>query len=100
MPILAIFTGMGITKDMYENLRKEINWEENNPDGGIFHVAAFDEQGNIHVADVWESVETMNAFVNDHLMPAMQKFNIPAPKVEVFPVHNITTYHSVEKYIV
>jgi hypothetical protein len=29
MTILAIHTGGGLTKDMYENLRKEVNWEGN-----------------------------------------------------------------------
>lgn len=27
MAILAIFTGVGISKAMYESLRKEIGWE-------------------------------------------------------------------------
>jgi hypothetical protein len=31
MTILAISSGEGWTKDMYESLRKEVNWEENPP---------------------------------------------------------------------
>jgi hypothetical protein len=53
MAILAIFTGNNITKQMYESLRKEVDWEHKHPTGGIFHAAAFDDSGNnIHVADV------------------------------------------------
>ena len=100
MAVLAIFTGDGFTKDMYDQLIKELNLKENNPDGGVFHVSSFDEQGNIHVADVWESSETMNAFVENKLVPLMQKNGVPVPKVEVFPAHNVLAYKTVEKYIV
>jgi hypothetical protein len=46
MTILAIHTGDGLTKDMYENVRKEVNWEANPPPGLIFHAASFDKSGN------------------------------------------------------
>jgi hypothetical protein len=36
MTILAIHTGEGMTKDMYENVRKEVTWEGNPPPGMIF----------------------------------------------------------------
>jgi hypothetical protein len=55
MPILAIFTGNNITKQMYETLRKEVDWEHNHPGGLILHSAAFDDSGNnVRVADIWE----------------------------------------------
>jgi hypothetical protein len=37
MPILAIFTGNNITKQMYETLRKEVDWEHNHP-GGLYFI--------------------------------------------------------------
>ncbi|CAN5401166.1 hypothetical protein BH18THE2_BH18THE2_26850 [soil metagenome] len=36
---------------MYEELRKEIDWEHNRPTGIILHAASFDNSGNIRVAD-------------------------------------------------
>ena len=100
MAILAIFYGKGFTKENYEALRPMVNWEKDNPDGGIFHAASFDDKGDIHVADVWESVEKMNAFVGSRLAPAFQKLNIPQPEVQVYPIHNITAYSSVKNYTV
>lgn len=97
MAILAIFTG-NISKSEYEALRKEVNWEKQQPSGGIFHAASFDDSGHIHVADVWESSETMNAFVAARLMPAMQKLQIAPPEVAVYPVHNLNAYRSIEKF--
>jgi hypothetical protein len=53
MAILAIFTGNNITKQMYEALRKEVDWEHNHSAGVIFHAAGFDESGkNVRVADI------------------------------------------------
>lgn len=98
MAILAIFTGQGITKDMYERLRKEVNFERDHPKGAIFHAAGFDAAGNAHVADVWESPEQLNAFVEGRLMPAMKKHNIPAPKVDVHPLHNAVAFPGIERH--
>ncbi len=50
MAILAIFYGRGITKAMYEALRKEVKWEQQLATGGVFHAAGFDESGDLHVA--------------------------------------------------
>jgi hypothetical protein len=98
MAILAIFTG-NISKSQYEALRKEVNWEKQPPPGGVFHAASLDDSGHIHVvADIWESAEAMNSFVEKSLAPAMQKLQIPLPDVAVYPAHNINAYESIEKY--
>ena len=90
MAILAIFTGKGFSKEKYEALRPEVNWEHDKPVGGVFHAASFDEEDNIHVADVWESEEAMNNFVQSRLMPAFQKLNIPQPSVDIYRVETWT----------
>ena len=61
MPVLGLFTGK-ITKDQYDVIRAELDWEHNHPAGGVFHAASFDDDGTAHVADVWESAEELNAF--------------------------------------
>ena len=98
MAILAIFYGQGFTKDMYEKLRGEVQWEKKLADGAVFHAAGFDAAGDIHVADVWQSQEAMDSFVGSRLAPAFQKLNIPMPKVEVYPAHNINVHPNAEQY--
>ena len=98
MAILAIFTCPGLTKEKYESLRKEVKWEHNTPAGAVFHAASFDESGNARVADVWNSVNAMNEFLNSRLMPAMKKFKIAIPKTEVFPLYNANAYKNIEQY--
>ena len=34
-----------------------MDWEHKHPKGGVLHAASFDDAGNIHVADVWDSAE-------------------------------------------
>jgi hypothetical protein len=98
MPVLAIFTGKGFTKAMYEALRKEVKWESRHPEGAIFHSCAFDDQGHLRVADVWDSPEKMSAFVDNRLAPAMKKLGVPPPSVEVYPAHNTNVYPSAERF--
>jgi hypothetical protein len=90
MAVLAIFTGK-ISKSQYESLRKEIHW-------AVFHAAGFDDGGHLHVADVWESPEAMNAFVEKTLGPAMKKLGISQPEVVVYPVHNMNAYQAIDKH--
>ena len=97
MAILAIFTGT-MSQTQYDALRKEVDWEHQQPKGGIFHAASFDEQGQIHVADVWESPDTLNQFVERRLSAAMQKLALTPPNVEVYPVHNINAYATIKRY--
>jgi hypothetical protein len=86
MAILAIFTG-NTTKDDYEKLREEVDWERNWAPGAL-----------IHVADVWKSADKLNAFVEQRLMPAFQKLGMNPPNVEVYPAHNINAHASISKY--
>ena len=97
MLIMAIVTG-NTSKVQYETLRKEVNQEKQQPQGGIFHAVGFDDAGHIHVTDIWSSNEEMNSFVEKRLMPAMQKLRILPPDVPVYPVHNINAYKSIEEY--
>ncbi len=100
MPVLVIFKGNGITKEMYETLRKEVDWEGNPPAGLIVHSSAFYESENsTNVVDIWESEQDLNDFVNNRLIPSMQKNNVPIPpKPNIFQIHNINAYAGIDKY--
>jgi hypothetical protein len=99
MAILAIFNCAGISTDAYQSLRREVRWESQTPRGGIFHAAAVDDSGDLHVADVWDSVEAMQAFFEQRLLPAMQKLGVPPPQAVVFPTININAYAAIEPFV-
>jgi hypothetical protein len=96
MAIFLITKGEGFTKDIYEKGRKEVNWEGNPPPGIIFHAASFDDSGAIRVADIWESEDQWNNFLNTRLMPFMQKAQVPPLRTEIFQVHNIDAYAGID----
>jgi heme-degrading monooxygenase HmoA len=98
MTILAILTGDGLTKEMYENVRKEVNWEGNPPSGVIFHAMSFDDSGKFCVAEVWESEEQWNNFFNGRLKSSMQKTNVSPPKAQILQIHKIDALPGLDRY--
>jgi hypothetical protein len=97
MAILVIFTGLGVNKNQYEAARKEVDWEHRQPAGLVFAAAGFDQTG-MRVVDIWESQQALDDFLNKRLMPAIKKLGIPAPDVEVYPLHNATAYSGVDQF--
>jgi hypothetical protein len=98
MAILGIFTGQGFTKQMYEDLRKEVDWENNPPAGIILHAAALDKSGNVQVADIWESEQDFTNFINSRLKAGFDKIHAPMPKGELYQVHNINAHQAIDSY--
>jgi hypothetical protein len=86
---VALFTG---------KLTKAVDWESRHPAGGIFHAASFDDNGQVHLADVWASEDDLNAFAQNHLMPAFAKHHIEPPSVAVHPTHKVVAYSAVGKF--
>ena len=99
MAVLVIFKGDGFTKQMYEALRPVVKWESDPAPGAIVHACGFDESGNLHVADVWESEEQMNVFVGTRLIPGFQKLGIPMPAVSIFPAHNVNVFPEAKRLL-
>ena len=90
--IMAMFTGRGFTKDMYDRLRKEVNWEGERIDGWMFHAVCFDESGDLRMINIWESREQMSEAFASRLGPVMRKIGIPAPEAEVLPAYNVNVF--------
>lgn len=97
MAILVIFTGPGVDKSRYEELRKEVDWEHRPPAGVVFQAAGFDKTG-IRVADVWESQQALDDFLNKRLLPALRKLKIPAPQVDIYPAYSLNAYPAVDRF--
>jgi hypothetical protein len=98
MAIHLLIRGDGLTKEIYENARKEVNWEGNPPPGLNLHTVSFDNSGNLRVADIWESEDQWNNFLNTRLMPYMQKAKVPPLRSEIFPIHNVNALPGLESY--
>ena len=98
MAVLCILSGERFTKEMYEELRKEVDWEHNQPKGEIFHAIGFDNSGGYHVVDIWESEQDFNNFITNTIKPLMDKMNALMPKGEIIPIYNANAFQSIDSY--
>jgi hypothetical protein len=77
-----------ISLDEYEQARQKVDWENDLPDGAIFHVAWMADDG-FRVVDVWESSDDFDRFVQDRLMPVVAgELGVTSePNVTITPAH-------------
>ena len=66
----------------YDESRDKVRWEQDVPDGAVFHVAWMGDDG-LHVVDVWESEEACNRF-GEVLGPLLQELGA-GEEPEVYP---------------
>ena len=90
MPVGMFMKWDGITPELYDEVRRNVDWEGDRPKGALFHVATFDEAG-ARVTDVWESAEDFQAFVDSRLMDGVRAAGYEGddPEVEILPVRAI-----------
>jgi hypothetical protein len=98
MPVMLVLDAPGMTRDQYESLRPLVRWESEHPDGALLHCCAFDENGGVHVVDIWESREKPDAFFGTRLMPVMQEKGIEMPQPSVYEVYNVDAFPGIEKH--
>jgi hypothetical protein len=86
MPIVMRMDWPEVTAEQYEQVRETVGWEQDVPQGAIFHVAFFDESG-FHVVDVWENAEDFEAFGENRLNPGIAQVGgvEGEPKVQITP---------------
>jgi hypothetical protein len=89
MAVMMTMEWPGVSAAQYDELKRITNFENEWPDGGMFHVAALD--GDVlRVVDVWQSAEQFQAFVDSRLTPTVQQLGITTqPSVSVLPAHNV-----------
>ncbi|MBV8520471.1 MAG: hypothetical protein JO197_23970 [Acidobacteria bacterium] len=76
-----------VSREQYEEVRRSVNWENEQPDGGLVHVAWFGADG-FHVFDVWQSQEQFQNFVQHRLTPGTQRAGLTtAPNVRFDDAH-------------
>jgi len=91
MAIAMFMTWNGVTPEQYEATRALVGWERDLAPGGLFHVAGFDGD-TLRIADVWESAEDFQRFVDGRLMPGVAQVGIAGePEVHIVPVHELFT---------
>jgi hypothetical protein len=89
MAVMIILSWEGVTPEQYDAVRKEVRWLEEAPVGGRLHTAAFGD-GVLYCTDVWDSAEDFQRFVDERLMPEVQRQGLPGqPEIEIVPLHEL-----------
>jgi len=71
-----------VSQEQYEQVRLSVNWENQPPDGGLFHTAWMAADG-FHVLDLWESKEKFESFAQSRLSAGVAAAGVSGqPKVE------------------
>jgi quinol monooxygenase YgiN len=60
----------GITLEMLDAVTDEMRADEDTPNGILVHTH-FEQDGRVHIVDVWESQKAYDSFRESRLMPAM-----------------------------
>ena len=69
-------------EEKYEQVRNDVKWETNVPNGAKFHVAWWAGDG-FHVLDLWDSQAAFERFMQERLAAAIQRAGIQGqPRVE------------------
>jgi hypothetical protein len=81
------------TQEQYEAVHRAMDIAGDPPDGLLVHSAG-PVHGGWGVTDFWESREKFDAFVQNRLMPTMQKVEggLDEPDAREFQVHNLERY--------
>jgi hypothetical protein len=93
MPIVAVFQGSGLTKEVYQQVCRKLTGGKKDrmesvsdwPLGGVLaHVAGEGAQG-FRVVDVWESEEAFRRF-GEMLIPILKEIGVDGTP-DVYPSH-------------
>ena len=89
MAVVLRFEWEGFTPAYYDELREKVGWDDDPPEGGLFHMAWFEDDA-IHVVDAWESEQDFKRFFNDRLRPVLkEQMKVPGePKFTFRKAHN------------
>ena len=81
-----------IGTDEYDQMRERLGIVDTPPTGGLFHVAAIGDDGNVRIVEVWETRERAEAW-GEKVAAAREAAGLgeAPPTIEYLEVHSILT---------
>jgi len=77
-------------KNLYEQARKEADWESRTPQGAQLHLVGFADDG-MHVVDIWDSRDDFEAFYQDRIKPVIDDSAITSePIIQFIELHGVS----------
>lgn len=97
MAVLMIMHWPEATRELYEQVRGEVDWVNMRPNGANLHVSGFDEAGGLHVVDHWDSAEQFFAFIEAQIGPAAAKLGVTSqPQVTIVPIAYVDQFDEIK----
>jgi hypothetical protein len=97
MAIMALFRSSRVDRTVYDSIIQELDLEHQPAAGALTHACGFDDQG-VCVADVWESRQDFEAFMNDRLRPVFAKLNLEFEQPAILDCYAFTVTDEVDRY--
>jgi hypothetical protein len=92
MSILARYSPVGLTRELYDKVSADVEEKLGWPPDGLELHAAFGEDGDLRVTEIWSSREQMEAF-DEKIIPLLSESGVEmAGEPEYFPVHKLEQY--------
>jgi hypothetical protein len=98
MALMAMLNEPHITRDIYEQVRAEVDWDHNPPAGCTLHIASFDETG-VHTVDIWDNEEDLLEYLEDRFYPALIKLGVAAVNPTWAEMHVCAAAPEIEQYV-
>ena len=87
MAVVMVMHWPEVKVEDYEEARRRVDWEGDQPEGGLSHVSWFKD--GLRVVDVWESQADFERFGEERLMPVVKgELGLETePEVRFAPLH-------------
>lgn len=97
MALMVTYDEPKVTRDDYDAMRKQIDWENGPPVGCLLHMSYFDDAG-LHTVDIWDSEAELEAYLAKRFNPALKTLQLPLAKPKVIDLHLVAASPGLEKY--
>lgn len=89
MAVIIHFEWAGLTREQFDEARRLVRWEEEPSKGSIVQSQGWDN-GVFKAADIWETEEDWNNFLQNRILPVVSGLGISGePKVSIFPAYRV-----------
>lgn len=97
MALMVTYDEPKVTRDDYDAVRKEVDWEHTPPAGCLLHMCYFDDAG-FHTVDIWDSQADIDSYLAKRFNPALETLRLPPAQAKVVDLHLVAASPVLEKY--
>jgi hypothetical protein len=88
MSVLIRFAPAHLTAAEYDESVRKLEANGDFPPDGLEYHVCFGSEGSLHVSEIWDSKEQLDAF-GERLMPVLSEVGIDPGQPEIMDIHNI-----------